>query len=124
MSKGYSGGNKVTINNVTELNLIVEALQTQMASYIKAAQVAGQRSQTLSRTLTLKASATSKLLDRLRVGWKAADNIPAEIQEQLAAREDRRFWSNIQTRMEEIDLELAAGVEYDPTAENLYMVPC
>lgn len=107
----YHADNKVTINNIAELNLIVEALQDKMGRYIRAAIEMDRRGTPFSRMMHLRATATSKLLDRLRVGWKRADGIPPEVQAQLAAREDRRFWSDVQTRIEELTLETALGQE-------------
>lgn len=119
----YKADNRITINNVTELNLITEALQTMAASYMRAHGKASEVSPVAGRTLHLKALATGKLLDRLRVGWKAADGIPEEIQAQLAAREDTRFWSDIKVKIEEMSLEQAAGLEDDGTCLNLYPIP-
>lgn len=107
----YNGDNKITINNIAELNLIIDALQTSQAQVIKAAREMDRRGTPFSRMMHLKGRAQQNLLDRLRVGWKRADNIPAEIQAQLAAREDRRFWSDVQTRIDEMTLELAVGDE-------------
>lgn len=107
----YNGDNKITINNIAELNLIIDALQTSQAQVVKARIEMERRGTPFSRMMDLKGRAQQNLLDRLRVGWKRADGIPDEIQAQLAAREDRRFWSDVQTRIDEMTLELAVGEE-------------
>lgn len=119
MSNGgsYRADNKVSINNIAELNLICGALQDELGALYRAAHNCERRSETLARPLRIKAVAISKLLDRLRVGWKGADAIPEEIQQQLAAREDTRFWSKPGELLEQF--ELAAIAEIDTTDESL-----
>lgn len=107
MAKGYNSDNKITINNVQELNLIVGALQAELALLMKAEAKLSETSTTLARPLHLKAAMIGKLLDRLRVGWKAADAIPEEIQEQLRAREDTRFWAKAGELTKAIEAEIS-----------------
>lgn len=116
----YRADNRVTINNIAELNLIIDALQTAQANVIRAAAEMDRRGTPLSRMMHLKGRAQGALLDRLRVGWKAADGIPEEVQKMLASREDARFWTNIQSRIEELTLETHLGDE-DLTATNVYL---
>jgi hypothetical protein len=124
MSNGgaYRADNRITINNIAELNLIVDALQTSQAKVILAAIEMDRRGTPFSRMMHLKAKAQGALLDRLRVGWKAADAIPEEVQKMLASREDARFWTNIQSRIEELTLETHMGEE-DLTATSVYGMP-
>lgn len=107
----YRADNRVTINNIAELNLIIDALQDKAALLVGAAREMDRRGTPMSRMMHLKHAATTKLLDRLRVGWKAADGVPAEIQEMLARNEDKRFWTNVERRVEELQLEISLDVE-------------
>ncbi len=115
MTKGgtYNADRRITINNIAELNLIIDALQTCQAQVIRARIEMERRGTPFSRMMDLKGRAQQNLLDRLRVGWKQADGIPEEVQAMLASREDRRFWSDVQVKIEEMTLQLAVGDETD-----------